>query len=120
VARHVLSSNANVLAAGIGIYRAACPAGTIVLETQLVASLTDHVRRVPWMQLTAAATGGGPPLAGAHRALRLLENIFKLVHHDGPGSPGSAQPGSRVLNTLLQQVCAKRNLLAELSEGSLP
>ncbi len=80
---------------------------SIVLETDLVASLSARLRTAPWMEVVTAASGADSLApVGANRAMLLLGLVVRLVHPVDDDVDGAAQPSAHVLQTLVRQVCS--------------
>ena len=79
---------------------------TIVLETELVASLSARLRAAPWQQVVTAANRDGSQIRGAESAMELLLVLFRLLHNCGAAlrkDREPAQPSTPVLQALLRQ-----------------
>ena len=74
---------------------------SVVLQSEVVATLAARLRRAPWVAVATESGAGNASVLGARSALRLLGAMFKLLH-----SPSAAVSMLRatVFEKLLREV----------------
>lgn len=77
---------------------------TIVLESELIASLATRLRSTPWMTMAAVHPDHGSPLSDGHCTLLLLGCLFRVLDFNDTAGGTPPQPGAPVLRSLLRQV----------------
>ncbi len=85
---------------------------SVVLELELVFSLSERLRAAPWTEVVTAAARDDSQIRGAESALLLLQSFLAAVHIDnGDEAPASVEhSGAEVLQSLLRQVCLMSHL----------
>jgi len=76
---------------------------TIVLQTEVVATLAARLRRAPWVAVATQSCAGNDPVLGTRSALRLLSDIFRTLRF-GTAFASKSAPRRSVLAKLLRQV----------------